>query len=61
MNARAASDGEQTHFDSVLVDLHAHPSLNVSLFHLFNQSFLCRLSVGRDTSRQGHAGRLDQG
>lgn len=27
------SDGEKLHFDSVLVDLHAHHSFNVSLFH----------------------------
>ena len=33
MNARYDSDWEQIHFDSVLLDLHAHPSLNVSLFH----------------------------
>ena len=33
MNARSVSDWEQIHFDSLLVDLHAHPSLNVSLFH----------------------------
>lgn len=33
MNARYVSDGEQIHFDSLLVDLHAHRSLNVSLFH----------------------------
>ena len=33
MNTHYASDWEQIHFDSMLVDLHAHPSLNVSLFH----------------------------
>ena len=60
MNARSAADGEQTHSDSVLVDLHAHPSLNVSLFHLFNQAFLCRLSVGLDTPRQEQAELLNQ-
>src|SRR4029453_15752680 len=27
------TDWEKLHFDSVLVDLHAHPSFNVSLFH----------------------------
>lgn len=33
MNVQYDSDWEKIHFDSVLVDLHAHPSLNVSLFH----------------------------
>jgi hypothetical protein len=59
MDARTASDGEQTHFDSVRVDLHAHPSLHVSLFHLFNGSFLCRLLAGVHPSRQQQAGLLD--
>ena len=60
MNTRTTSDGEQTHFDSGMVDLHAHPSLHVSLFHLFNGSFLCRLFVGLDTSHQEQEGLLDQ-
>ena len=33
MNVRCASDWEKIHFDSSLVDLHAHPSVNISLFH----------------------------
>lgn len=33
MKSRDESDGEQIHFDPTLVGLHAHPSLNVSLFH----------------------------
>jgi len=28
-----ASDWEQIHFDSTLIDLHSHPSLKISLFH----------------------------
>ena len=59
MDARTASDGEQTHFDSVPVDLHAHPSLNVSLFHLFNQSLPCRLFIGLDVSLREQAGLFD--
>jgi len=58
MDARTASDREQTHFDSVPVDL--HPSPKVSLFQLFNQSFLCRLFVGLEPSRREHEGRFDQ-
>ena len=42
MNARYASGREQIHFDSVLVDLHAHPALNVSLFHRTLTSLLYR-------------------
>jgi membrane dipeptidase len=33
MNVQYASDWEQAHFDSTLVDLHAHPSMKVSLLH----------------------------
>lgn len=33
MNVHSESDWEKIHFDSVLIDLHAHPSFNVSLFH----------------------------
>lgn len=33
MNVRYATDSEKIHFNSVLVDLHAHPSFRVSLFH----------------------------
>lgn len=28
-----ASDWEQIHFDSTLIDLHSHPSLKISLFY----------------------------
>ena len=48
MNARYASDWEQIHFDSTLVDLHAHPSLNVSLFHRTLLSRLCPSSRAFD-------------
>lgn len=33
MTTRYATDWEQIHFDSVLFDLHAHPSMKVSLFN----------------------------
>jgi hypothetical protein len=33
MKSLLVSDWEQVHFNSTLVDLHAHPSLNVSSFH----------------------------
>ena len=44
MKPRYESDWEQIHFGSVLVDLHAHPSLNVSLFHRTLASRLPRLT-----------------